>query len=269
MLGRIGTEGDFHGVVNNPINSWVGLRLTHQRGPREHPDSITSIETDFTGDDHTTCAKLQFHNQSPALTLSYNQAVTPSLALGCEGQLNVGAGLSAISTAFNLTRGSNVITGQLMKQPLGPFSGHINFLRKVDTRPGSTISYATQLKVSPDPKTHAYKTEWCVGWDYKLQLSSVKGNIDSNGRIAAMLEQRVTPFMTLVLAGNADLWNNKYTFGLGLQVVLQELTEEQQMMMMAEEKRLREQDAAKQSAATVAGDDEFKIPEKDSKKNMF
>jgi mitochondrial import receptor subunit TOM40 len=267
MLGRIGTEGDFHGVINNPLNSWIGLRLSHQRGPREHPDSVTSFEADFTGDDNSTCAKLQFHNQSPALTLSYNQSITPSLSLGCEGQLNIGGGLSALSTAFSFTRENNVISGQLMKQPMGPLSGHVNFLRKVDTRPGSNISYATQLKFSPDPKTHAYKTEWCVGWDYKLQLSSVKGHIDSNGKVAALLEQRMTPFMSLILSGMADLWNHKYTFGLGLQVVLQELTEEQQRMMMAEEQRLREKSAKKESSSP--SDDEFKIPDKDSKKQMF
>jgi len=280
-LGRINTEGEFQGVINNPVNSWLTLRMNHQRGPAEQPDSVSIFEADVAGDDTTTCFKLQLHNQMPALIMSYYQAITPALSLGCEGQMNLMMMMSALSGGFRYTRNNCVLTGHLSKQPMGPYGGHINFLRKVDSRPGSQIRYGTQFKVSPDPKTHAYKTDWSVAWDYKLQLSSVKGNIDSNGRVHALLEQRMTPFMSLMLSGVADFWNNKYLFGVGLQVVLQELSEEQQKMMMAEEKRIRElregKAGAKQgggdaianeeplSAAGKDDDDEFAIPKKEQK----
>ena len=29
-LGRINTEGEFQGVINNPVNSWLTLRMNHQ-----------------------------------------------------------------------------------------------------------------------------------------------------------------------------------------------------------------------------------------------
>jgi hypothetical protein len=264
MLGRIGTEGDFQGIINKPLNSWVSLRLSHHRGPKEHPDQVTSFETDLAGDDSTTCFKLQFHDQTPALTVSYNQTVTPCLDLGCEGQLNFGAGISALSTGFKYSKSNIVISGQINKPPLGSLGGHVNFLRKVDSRPGSQISYATQLRISPDPKTHVYKTEWRVAWDYKMRLAAVRGHIDSNGKIYSMLEQHLSPFMSLVLTGVADLWNHKYNFGIGLQIVLQELTEEQQKLMMAEEQRMREAQAKKDKG----GDEEFAVSKQPQKKYM-
>jgi hypothetical protein len=259
MLGRINTEGEFQGVVNKPVNDWITLRFSHHRGPKGRENSMTSFESDIAGRDNTTCLKIQLQDQTPIVTASYNQRITPCLDIGCEGQLMLGAGLSVLSSGFRYSKDNIVINGQLMKQPFSPIGGHLSFLRKVDNRPGSMISYATQLKFSPDPKTRIYKTEWCAAWDYKLQISSVKGHINNNGVIHALYEQRLSPFMSLLISGMADLWNHKYNFGVGLQVVLQELTEEQQKLLMAEEERLRK-------LQTGGGeDDEFKVPKQPSK----
>ena len=137
-------------------------------------------------------------------------------------------GISAMSAGFKYTNGKHVFSGQVAKQPLSPVSGHISYLKKVDARPGSQINYATQLKVMPDPKTGGYSTNWSAGWDYKMQLSSVKGIVDSDGKIYSAVEQRINPFMSLLFSGVADLYNGKYMFGFGLQLQMQDLTEEQQ-----------------------------------------
>ena len=196
---------------------------------------------------------MQFHNSMPTVSLSYHQAISQALSLGCEGQLNVMMMMSVLSGGFRYSHKDYILTGQVSTQPMSSMGGQVTFLRKVDSRPGSQICYGTQLKVVPDIKSpQTFKTEWSVGWDYKLQMSSVKGNIDSNGRIHALIEQRINPFMTMIVSGMADFWNSKYLFGVGLQVVLQELTEEQQKMLMEEEKRIQSQSKKKSIGETKA-----------------
>eukprot|EP00009_Paramoeba_aestuarina_P004169 CAMPEP_0201507212 /NCGR_PEP_ID=MMETSP0161_2-20130828/944_1 /ASSEMBLY_ACC=CAM_ASM_000251 /TAXON_ID=180227 /ORGANISM="Neoparamoeba aestuarina, Strain SoJaBio B1-5/56/2" /LENGTH=403 /DNA_ID=CAMNT_0047901515 /DNA_START=60 /DNA_END=1267 /DNA_ORIENTATION=- len=263
VLGRLGTEGDFHGVGKRFINNWATVSLVHQRGPKDHPDSILNAELDIKGDDATTSFKLQLHNAAPTVSVSYNQAITPALSLGCEGILMV-PGISSVSAGFKYSQGKHVFSGQVVKQPLSPASGHLTYLKKVDSRMGSQINYATQLKISPNPKTGQYGTSWTAGWDYKMQLSSVKGIVDSDGKLYSSIEQRINQFMSLVFSGVADLYNNEYGFGFGLQLQMQDLTEEQQREL--ERQILAMQGGGPPPALESDGDDEFAIKKKDNNK---
>ena len=181
-------------------------------------------------------------------------------------------GISAMSAGFKYTQGKHVFSGQVMKQPLSPVAGHVSYLKKVDSRPGSQINYATQLKVSPDPKSGGYSTSWSAGWDYKMQLSSVKGVVDSDGKIYSTVEQKINPFMSLMFSGVADLYNGKYMFGFGLQLQMQDLTEEQQREL--ERQLLAMQGGGAPGGAVEGGagageGDEFAIKKKESKKTFI
>tara|TARA_R110002050_G_scaffold170977_1_gene302944 strand:+ start:597 stop:1295 length:699 start_codon:yes stop_codon:yes gene_type:complete len=198
---------------------------------------MTSFDADIKGSDNHTTLKMQYHNQSPILQVGYVQTVTPRLFVGVEGQLNIAEMVSVLSTGFSYKFGKNTLSSQLMRNPLGMgYSGHLNFARKVDDQPTSQITYATQLKVQGDPQNpKVYNTAFHVAWDYKFTLSSLRGHIDSNGKIYGMLEERISPFMGIVLGATADFWNNKYRIGFGLSISMPDLTEEQQRMMMAEQ----------------------------------
>ena len=57
-----------------------------------------------------------------------------------------------------------------------------------------------------------------LGYDYHFRACRLRGNVDSNGKVAACLEERMAPSVTLVLSGELDHAKADHKFGFGMTV---------------------------------------------------
>ncbi len=56
------------------------------------------------------------------------------------------------------------------------------------------------------------------GYDYMLRQCRLRGQVDTNGRVGAFLEERVNVGVNFVLSAELDHWKNDYKFGFGMTV---------------------------------------------------
>lgn len=57
-----------------------------------------------------------------------------------------------------------------------------------------------------------------LGYDYQFKTSRLRGSVDSNGKVAALLEEMLGPGLRLLVSGELDHWRGDHKFGIGLTV---------------------------------------------------
>lgn len=57
-----------------------------------------------------------------------------------------------------------------------------------------------------------------IGYDYTFRTSRLRGTVDSNGKVAAFLEEMLGPGVKLLLSGEVDHFRQDHKFGFGLSV---------------------------------------------------
>lgn len=57
-----------------------------------------------------------------------------------------------------------------------------------------------------------------VGYDYTFRQCRLRGCLDSNGKVAAFLEEQLGPSIKLLLSGELDHSRNDHKFGFGMSV---------------------------------------------------
>jgi mitochondrial import receptor subunit TOM40 len=57
-----------------------------------------------------------------------------------------------------------------------------------------------------------------VGYDYTLKQCRLRGSVDSNGKVAAFLEEQLGPGIKLLLSGELDHSRHDHKFGFGMTV---------------------------------------------------
>jgi mitochondrial import receptor subunit TOM40 len=55
-----------------------------------------------------------------------------------------------------------------------------------------------------------------VGYDYQFRQCRLRGSVDSNGKVAALLEEALAPGVRLVLSGELDHYRSDHKFGFGM-----------------------------------------------------
>ena len=56
------------------------------------------------------------------------------------------------------------------------------------------------------------------GYDYILRQCRLRGRIDTDGKVAAYLEERVNVGVNFILSAEIDHWKKDYKFGFGMTV---------------------------------------------------
>ena len=171
------------------------------------------IENDYTGKDFT--AQLKAINPSVldgTLTGiyvgSYMQSVTPRLALGLEAVYNrLAANMgpeSVLSYAARYKGDDWIASGQLLTQ--GSLS--IAYWKKVADRveAGVDLNLVGAPAGAPAgmmgmPKREGTAT---LGAKYDFRASNFKALIDTNGRVACVLEKRIAPVVGVTFSGELD-----------------------------------------------------------------
>lgn len=171
-------------------------------GPQ--PDSSKgSWDLDYRGTD--SCSQLKFANGG-IVAVSYLQSVTPWLALGGEGFYQAQSGFSAITAAAKYSW--NRDNASVSIASYGPFIA--SYVHRINPR----VAFATELFIDARTRdSHA-----TFGYRFDLKSATVIGHVDSAGKVAATLEERINPALSLILSGELDHAKQDYKFGFGVNI---------------------------------------------------
>lgn len=171
-------------------------------GPQ--PDSSKgSWDLDYRGSD--SCSQLKFASGG-IVAVSYLQSVTPWLALGGEGFYQAKSEFSALTAAAKYARNGD--TASLSVATYGPIIA--SYMHRVNPR----VAFATELFV--DARTR--DSHLTLGYRFDLKSATVVGHVDSAGRVAATLEEKINPVLSLILSGELDHAKQDYKFGFGVNI---------------------------------------------------
>ena len=163
---------------------------------------MIQLEHDYSGVDYTLNAKVI--NPSPLdgsgiYVGSYLQSVSKSLALGIETLYQRAALDQAEMSSSYLAKltgsgGKWIATAQF--QPIGVLQA--TYWHKLSEK----VEAAADLQVIAAPmRRDAIAT---VGAKYDLRMSTFRAQLDSTGKVSALLEQRFAPSFAFTVAGEID-----------------------------------------------------------------
>eukprot|EP00752_Nemacystus_decipiens_P012848 g11375.t1 len=143
------------------------------------------------------------------MEIAYNQAVTPHLSVGGQGQFSAAQQAVGLLYGFKyntpewaalgrLIAGANVVTAQYLR-------------RVVPGRVTLAAEYQAQLGAG---------SQMMVGAEFQLKQSKMSASVDSNGKVDSTLELKCGTFptlpVTLTISSSLDHSEDKHTFGLAL-----------------------------------------------------
>ncbi|KAK9821212.1 hypothetical protein WJX81_000004 [Elliptochloris bilobata] len=202
MIGRILTDGRMSARIKYDVNDFVSLKA--QMNLASEPGmSHGMLDVDFKGGDWNGQVKL---GNNEFYGLNYLQSVTPSLALGGEAfwlgqQRKSGAGFAARHADAAHVATCQVATTGLVS---------LTYLQKVSEK----VSLAADFLWNWNTR----EANAAFGYDYILRQCRLRGRVDTDGKVAAYLEERVNVGVNFVLSAEIDHWRKDYKFGFGMTV---------------------------------------------------
>uniref|UniRef100_A0ACD5YPD0 Uncharacterized protein n=1 Tax=Avena sativa TaxID=4498 RepID=A0ACD5YPD0_AVESA len=158
---------------------------------------------DYKGTDYR--AQFQIGNNA-FYGANYIQSVTPNLSMGTEifwlgQQRKSGIG-------FNSRYNTDKMVGTLQIASTGIVA--LSYVQKVSEK----VSLATDFMYNHMSRDVTSS----VGYDYMLRQCRLRGKIDSNGVVAAYLEERLNMGVNFLLSAEIDHSKKNYKFGFGMTV---------------------------------------------------
>ena len=215
MQGTVDNDGQLAARTNYRWNDTFVTKTQTQIAPGPG-QSMIQIDNDYTGKDFTASIK----SLNPSIIEggltgifigSYLQSVTPGLALGLEAvwqRQAMATGPDALVSYVAKYRGSDWIASAQLQAAQGALN--TSYWRRLTDKveAGADLSLQMQPGLSPrgglmgqGPRKEGVAT---VGAKYDFRASSFRAQIDSTGKLSALLEKRVLPFMQVTFAGELD-----------------------------------------------------------------
>lgn len=239
--GSIDNQYNLNGRLNYSWAKECISKVTLQLS--QSSQSMVQLEQDFQGVDYSI--NLKALNPSVlngeltgVIVGSLLQSVTQNLAIGLEtvySRINPSDPAdAATSYVFRYKSPNNwMCSGQLQSQ--GSIVG--SYWRKVSDQLEAGIE--TQLQGSAKPVSDGkgniigiqslFEGLTTIGAKYEFRQSVFRGQVDSDGKVAAFLEKRILPTVSILFSGEIDHWKEENRLGLGLQF---EAPGNEQIMMM-------------------------------------
>lgn len=202
LVGRILTDGRLSARVKCDLTDNLALKINAQLTNEPHY-SQGMFNFDFKGKDFRS--QLQLGNNA-FYGGNYIQSVSPHLALGGEifwlgHQRKSGVGFAArYNTDKMIGIGQFASTGIVS----------LSYVQKVSEK----VSLASDFMYNHMSRDSTAS----VGYDYLLRQCRLRGRIDTNGCVAAYLEERLNMGVNFVLSAEIDHWKKDYKFGFGMTV---------------------------------------------------
>jgi mitochondrial import receptor subunit TOM40 len=203
LVGKASTEGIFgRYAYTSPFFSFL---LIGQSSKEEHQSAI-AIEGEYKF--LQSLFQLRWVSTG-TYHISYMKRIPnpwTNLSLGCELYYNHKQGTTMTTFGGRWLFGKWILTG------MTTFDKNLNLTatRKVSDRLSVTTEYIQQST------QNAVESSWLAGYEYKLTRSTVKGQIDSNWKVAGYYEDLINDFVKFKLSAELDHKKKEYSFGFGL-----------------------------------------------------
>lgn len=169
---------------------------------QQHGASMLQLEHDFTGQDYSL--NLKALNPSPVdgsgiFIGSYLQSVTKNLALGTECLFQRGGPMEIPTAPSYLAKYTSddkswIASAQLQSMGMA----QATYWQKISEK----VEAAADLQImTANGKREAIAT---LGAKYDLRMATFRAQLDSSGKVSAMLEQRFAPTFAFMVAGEID-----------------------------------------------------------------
>lgn len=229
-----------------PKNKFLGVARYGSRGDWmsrlqvSSPSTVARLMCSGRGRQSNFQAALEYSGRQSymSLQLSTNQGIVASyvgeiynstrhnqLQIHCGGQLNYvhSQAASALALVARIDKGpaksrhSVTVMASDSPSPLSNLPGiaQLCYARKLD----NNITWASRLLLMRNQNSDLYgfMAHASVGFDYKFNSGSVKGSIDSSGRLVVINESIISPLMSFSCCIDADYGNKEYKGGVALQ----------------------------------------------------
>lgn len=190
---------------------------------------MLQLEHDFQGSDYS----LNFKTLNPSVldgaftgvaVGSFLQAITPKLALGLEtvySAQSIAHPPDAAASFFGrYVSGDWIASAQIQAQGSLIASFYRKVTDKVEAGIEANIALSNsqpQSMMGGPPGGPTIEGATTIGAKYEFRQSVFRGQIDSKGKVACLLEHRVLPVVSVIFAGEIDHAKNASRLGLGLQ----------------------------------------------------
>ncbi|EPQ58732.1 hypothetical protein GLOTRDRAFT_27444, partial [Gloeophyllum trabeum ATCC 11539] len=222
---------DHEGSVNARFNKgWTPNLVTKMQAQlsSQAGHNMIQIENDYSGRDYNLNVKAI--NPSPAdfsgiYVGSYLQSLTRNLALGFETMVQRPTpDMTELSTSYVAkwtSTDKNWIATALLQQP-GILQA--TYWQKLSEK----VDVAADLQVISAPTRRDAVATLGAKWD--LRMSTFRAQLDSTGKVSALLEQRFAPTFAFIIGGEIDHFKNAAKIGVGVMIESSSLTPEEMGM---------------------------------------
>ncbi|XP_062215741.1 mitochondrial import receptor subunit TOM40-1-like isoform X2 [Phragmites australis] len=202
LIGRVMTDGRLNARVKCDLTDNLTLKVNAQLTHEAHY-SQGMFNLDYKGTDYR--AQFQIGNNA-FYGANYIQSVTPNLSMGTEifwlgHQRKSGIGFAS---RYNTDK----MVGTLQVASTGIVA--LSYVQKVSEK----VSLASDFMYNHMSKDVTSS----FGYDYLLRQCRLRGKIDSNGVVAAYLEERLNMGVNFLLSAEIDHPKKNYKFGFGMTV---------------------------------------------------
>jgi len=202
LIGRVMTDGRLNARVKCDLTENLTLKVNAQLTQEAHY-SQGMFNFDYKGSDYRT--QFQIGNNA-FYGANYIQSVTPNLSMGTEifwlgHQRKSGIGFAS---RYNTDK----MVGTLQVASTGIVA--LSYVQKVSEK----VSLASDFMYNQMSKDVTAS----FGYDYLLRQCRLRGKIDSNGVVAAYLEERLNMGVNFLLSAEIDHCKKNYKFGFGMTV---------------------------------------------------
>ncbi|GAA5987356.1 hypothetical protein JCM5350_005638 [Sporobolomyces pararoseus] len=227
LQGMVDNEGSITGRFNYGWSPNNTTKLAMQLPSSPTAPSMLSVEHDRVGKDYTL--SLKSYNPSPvdltgSYIAAYLQSLTPHFAVGVETLYQrptpevEDCSIGYMAKYHNVQKdqmgqtlkGSWIATGQIMSQGIWQATYWKKLAERVDA--------GVDLMVIPALDPRERKAVATAGVKYDFRMATFRGQVDSTGKVSALLEQRFSPAFAFLVAGEIDQVKNTSKFGVGIQV---------------------------------------------------
>ncbi|WOL14721.1 mitochondrial import receptor subunit TOM40-1 [Canna indica] len=228
LVGRVLADGRLNARVKCDLTDNLTLKINAQLTNEPH-FSQGMFNFDYKGKDYRT--QFQIGNNA-FYGANYIQSVSPHLSLGSEifwlGQQRK----SGIGFAARYNTDKMVATAQIASTGILALS----YVQKVSEKVRNLLKFLENFNAQ---NLYSHKKFWHLqvslasdfmynhltrdvtssfGYDYILRQCRLRGKLDSNGVIAACLEERLNMGVNFILSAEVDHRKKDYKFGFGLTV---------------------------------------------------
>ncbi|KAG8931431.1 translocase of outer mitochondrial membrane [Tulasnella sp. 408] len=225
LQGGVGDDGNLNGRLNRQWNSNHLTKVQASLTNSAQAQNMIILEHDYTGSDYSVNFKAM--NPSPINGTGIYignalQSVTKNLALGLETLYQKpGPDMDEMTTSYLLKytgdRKDWIATAQL--QPAGILQA--TYWQKLSDK----VEVAADLQLIAAPQRREAITT--LGAKYDFRMATFRAQVDSTGKVSALLEQKFGPSFAFLFAGEIDHLKAAAKVGVGVMIESTSLTPEE------------------------------------------